>query len=128
MSSKQPTNPPQDSTRPEAPPSPPKVQTMYNVKIDEKEDTKPNKESQKITVLREAHVTEITLDGQTLRVMDAGHIQGVINMIEKHNSSIAELNKGVNNLNRTVRTLDGHIRSLQAELDSLKGMMKYNGI
>lgn len=128
MSRKQPTLPPPDSERPDAPPSPPKVPTMYNVKIDEKENKKSDNETQTITVLREAHVTELTVGGQTLRVMDAGHIQGVINMIEKHNSGIAELNKGVNNLNRNVRALDAQIRSLQNEVDTLKGMLKYNGL
>lgn len=125
MSRRHPQKPPSQYSRPSPPPAPPKVQTMYNVKINEKKDTKPNNEPQKITLLREAHVTELTLGNQTLRVMDAGHIQGVINMIEKQDFSIKQLNKTVNAQTRTIVSLSQQINNLQTEVDELK--RKLNG-
>ncbi|AZU98256.1 hypothetical protein SEPL_115 [Salmonella phage SE_PL] len=101
--------------------------TIYNTKVNETESPKKSTTSPQIKLLREAHVTEITLGDQTLRVMDAGHIQGVINMIEKHHSSIEQLNKTVNNLNRTIRTLNGQIQDMNREIDQLKGILKING-
>lgn len=102
--------------------------TTYNtprLPENEKKQT-PVEPTQTIKILREAHVTEITLGNQTLRVMDAGHIQGVINMMEKHDSSIKQINKTVGNLNRSIGVLSQQITSLKAELDEIKGKLNGN--
>lgn len=107
--------------------TPPKSTTYNTPRIDENEK-KPEEvaqEPQTITLLREAHVTEITLGNQKLRVMDAGHIQGVINMMERHDSSIKQINKTLNTMNRSMNALSQQIASLRNELDELKG--KING-
>lgn len=101
--------------------------TIYNTKVNETKSSTTSTASPQIKLLREAHITEITLGDQTLRVMDAGHIQGVINMIEKHHNNIEQLNKTVNNLNRTIRTLNGQIQDMSREIEQLKGILKVNG-
>jgi peptidoglycan hydrolase CwlO-like protein len=103
--------------------------TIYNTpRIDEKENKTENapEPTQKITFLREAHVTEITLGSQTLRVMDAGHIQGVINTIEKQDRAIKELNKTVNTLNRNIQTLHQQLSGMKTEITELKGKLNGN--
>lgn len=107
-------------------PKPTIYNTPKNITENEKQDEEKTSTQPQIKLLREAHVTEITLGSQTLRVMDAGHIQGVINMIEKHDSSIKQLNKTVNTMNRNIQLMHQQIQQLNTEIDNLKGKLNGN--
>lgn len=106
------------------------TKTIYNTPtknvVNEKEIEKKTPEQPEIKFLREAHVTEITLGNQTLRVMDAGHIQGVINMIEKHDTSIKQLQKTVNTQNQTLRLIDQRTQKMERDIEDLKGKLNGN--
>lgn len=111
------------------PTSVPPRPTIYNtprIGEHEKKIQETTEPSQTITFLREAHVTEITLGNQKLRVMDAGHIQGVINMMDKHDSSIKQINKTISTLNRNIQTMHQQIQVLQREINDLKGKLNGN--
>lgn len=106
-----------------------KGSSIYNIpvkkNVNANETEKPTTPQPEIKLLREAHVTEITLGNQTLRVMDAGHIQGVINMQEKQMKDIQQLQKTINNQARTIQLMHQNIQSLSREVDELK--RKLNG-
>lgn len=109
--------------------NPPKgSSTVYNTPktaVNENKTEEKDSVQQEIKLLREAHVTEITLGNQTLRVMDAGHIQGVINMQEKQFKDIKQLQKTVNTQTRVISSMSQAISSLEREVDELK--RKLNG-
>lgn len=104
--------------------------TIYNTPVkkavNENQTEEKDSVQQEIKLLREAHVTEITLGNQTLRVMDAGHIQGVINMQEKQFKDIKQLQKTVNTQNRTIQALHQQMQNLERTVDELKSKLNGN--
>lgn len=104
--------------------------TIYNTPVKKSAINETQKEKDpdqsEIKFLQEAHITEITLGNQTLRVMDAGHIQGVINMQEKQHKDIKQLQKTVNTNNRTLQSMHQQIVSLEREVQELKGKLNGN--
>lgn len=106
-----------------------KASTIYNTPVKKVVNEKQTEEKiagqTEIKFLQEAHITEITLGNQTLRVMDAGHIQGVINMIEKQHKDIQNISKTVNTQNRTIQQMHQNIQKLEHDVDELK--RKLNG-
>lgn len=105
------------------------LSTIYNtpkMNVNEKQIEKKNTTQPEIKLLREAHITEITLGDQKLRVMDASHIQGVINMMEKQHNDIKQLQKTINTQNRALVMVNQQLSTLKSEVDELKRKMNGN--
>lgn len=81
--------------------------------------------STEVQMLKHGNVVEITLDDKKFAIHDPVRIEGIINLVERHEDSLVMLRQSNRNLTAKVQELIQKVNSLKSEVQTMKE--KLNG-
>lgn len=76
--------------------------------------------SNELQMLKHGNVVEITLHDKTFAIHDPVRIEGIINLVEKHEDSLVMLRQSNRTLTAKVQELINKVNSLKGEVQTLK--------
>lgn len=86
--------------------------------------------SNELQLLKHGNVVEITLNDKKFAIHDPVRIEGIINLVEKHEESLVMLRQSQRTLTAKVQELINKVNSLKGEVQTLKeklnGQNNYN--
>lgn len=96
-----------------------KLPTGYVKPLEKKKD--------ELTLIKHGSVTEITLGDKKFHVHDPVRMEGIISLVERHETRIFELSQSNSTLIQQVRELTNTVRILRSDIQKLQDLIKQNG-